>query len=222
MKKHKSTLLMTEFVTHDVKRFIISKPNEFSFQPGQGVELAINHPNWRDKARPFTPTSLPTDHVLEFTIKGYSEHNGVTRQLHGLTPGSELLVSDPFGSITYQGPGTFIAGGAGITPFLSILRNIARRGELTGHSLLLSNKTPADIICEKELRYYLGERCILSCTHEAGSGYENRHFDKEFLSDVIHDFTQHFYVCGPSGFTKNVRSALTELGAHPEALIFER
>ena len=219
---HRVTLLMTEFVTHDVKHFIFTKPDGFSFQPGQGIELMIDQPGWKDQGRPFTPTSLPEDKVLEFTIKSYPDHNGVTQQLHSLAPGAELFMSDPFGTIGYQGPGTFIAGGAGITPFIAILRNIARQGNLASHALLFSNKTPADIICEKELRHYLGERCILSCTHESGPGYENRRFDKDFLQQVIDDFSQHFYVCGPPGFTKGVNAALEELGAHPDALVFER
>jgi len=39
------TLLMSEFVTHDVKRFVVNRPPEFTFEPGQGVELAVKHPD---------------------------------------------------------------------------------------------------------------------------------------------------------------------------------
>ena len=130
---------MTEFVTHDVKRFIVSKPNGFNFRPGQGVELAVNEPDWAEQAHPFTPTSLPQDHILEFTIKGYPEHNGVTKRLHSLTSGDELLIGDPFGTITYHGPGTFIAGGAGITPFIAIFRDLAHDNRLKDHTLIFSN-----------------------------------------------------------------------------------
>lgn len=60
--KHRTTVLMTEFVTHDVKRFIVKKPEMFSFAPGQGVELVIDQGKWRkEEGRPFTPTSLVTD-----------------------------------------------------------------------------------------------------------------------------------------------------------------
>ena len=38
---HASTLLMTQFVTHDVKRFLLSKPEGFEWQPGQGVDVRI-------------------------------------------------------------------------------------------------------------------------------------------------------------------------------------
>jgi cytochrome-b5 reductase len=223
---HTVTIVMTEFVTHDVKRFIVSKPEGYSYKPGQGVELAVNQPGWTEQGRPFTPTSLPDDLILEFTIKAYPEHNGVTKQLHQLTAGDELLLSEPFGTITYQGPGTFIAGGAGVTPFIAILRYIAGNNKLDNHidkhGLIFSNKTPADVICEKEFRHYMRERCILTCTQESSPGYDNRRIDLAFLKDNISDVNQHFYVCGPPAFVDHVNGALKELGAHPDTLVFEQ
>lgn len=215
-------LLMSQFVTHDVKRFIVSKPAGFSVAPGQGVELAINLPGLREQGRPFTPTGLVADRVLEFTIKGYAEHAGVTQALHQLKPGAELLLSEPFGTISYQGPGVFIAGGAGITPFLAMLRELARKGELDRQTLIFSNKTPRDVICEKELRHVLGDRCLLLCTGVDAPGYAHRRVDRAFLEEHITDFDQRFYVCGPPAFMEAVNGALTVIGAHAESLVFER
>lgn len=212
---------MTGFVTHDVKRLVVSRPEELDYRPGQGVEVAIDRPGWREEGRPFTPTSLTDDRALEFTIKAYPEHEGVTRELHALSAGDELLLSDPFGTITYQGPGAFIAGGAGVTPFLAILRRLARAGETAGHSLLFSNKTPADVLCEKELRHHLGERCLLTCTRESAPGYLEGRIDREFLEEHLDGFDQRLYVCGPPAFVDDVKGALTELGASPDSLVFE-
>ena len=215
-------LLMSQFVTHDVKHFIVSKPAEFSIVPGQGVELAIDQPGLREQGRPFTPTGLAADEVLEFTIKAYPAHAGVTQALHQLEPGAELLMSEPFGTIRYQGSGVFIAGGAGITPFLAILRELARKGEAGSQTLIFSNKTPRDVICEKELRHVLGERCILTCTGTAAPGYEHRRVDGAFLEEKITDFTQRFYVCGPPPFMEAINDALAALGASAENLVFEQ
>ena len=112
MMKHHVTLLMNTFVTHDVRRFVVTRPDGFGFTPGQGVELAIDTPEWREQARPFTPTSLDADGVVEFTIKGYPQHKGVTQALHHLRPGASLLMSEPFGTIKYH------RGSAGAMPFL--------------------------------------------------------------------------------------------------------
>ncbi len=219
--EHELKLLMREFVTHDVMRFIFSRPDGFSFTPGQGVELAIDSPEWRDEGRPFTPTSLVDDEVIEFIIKSYPQHEGVTRELHRLQPGARLLMSEPFGTIQHRGAGTFIAGGAGITPFIAILRELARRQELDGHGLIFANKTPSDIICEKELRHYLGERCHFICTDDAFAGYEQRRIDKAYLDETIGDIEQQFYVCGPPAFMDSVTAALEEIGADSQALVFE-
>ena len=219
---HVVTLLMTQFVTHDVKRFIVSKPPGFAVAPGQGVELAIDAPGLREQGRPFTPTGFDDDRVLEFTIKGYADHAGVTHVLHQLSPGAELLMSDPFGTISYQGPGVFIAGGAGITPFLAILRDLGRRGEAGAQTLIFSNKTPRDVICEKELRHLLGERCLLLTTGVEAPGYTHRRVDRAWLETTVSDFDQRFYVCGPPPFMDAVMGALADLGARAESVVFEQ
>jgi cytochrome-b5 reductase len=219
---HAVTLLMTQFVTHDVRRFIVSKPEGFTITPGQGVELAIDRPGLAEQGRPFTPTNLAADRVLEFTIKAYRDHAGVTQALHALEPGARLLMSEPFGSIRYQGPGVFIAGGAGITPFLAILRELARTGQTAGQTLIFSNKTPRDVICEKELRHMLDARCILLTTAVEAPGYVHRRIDRDFLQEHIADFDQRFYVCGPPAFMDAVNGALSALGVRAESLVFER
>ncbi len=220
--EHHATILMTEFITHDVKRFVLTRPEGFSFQPGQGVELAIDQPGWEKEKRPFTPTSLPEDKVLEFSIKGYPEHKGMTEQLHKLDAGAKLLISEPFGTIRYGGRGTFIAAGAGITPFLAIIRRLARDNELAGHGLLFSNKGPDDIICEQELRHYLGDAARFVCTRDSDCRCQQQRIDKGYLKQHLADLQQHFYVCGPPPFVEAINSALRELGANPEALVFER
>ena len=216
------TLLQSEFITHDVKRFVVSCPEGFDYRPGQGVELALNEPGWSDERRPFTPTSLRDDKVLEFIIKGYPQHHGVTARLHASKPGTELLMSEPFGTINYQGQGTFIAAGAGITPFIAILRQLAATGQLANHHLLFSNKTPADIICLQELQHLLGARAHFLCTRATDCNCQGVRIDKAFLRRHVEDFGQHFYVCGPPPFVQSVNEALFELGAKPQAVVFEK
>ena len=219
---HVSTLLMTEFVTHDVKRFILSKPDGFEFVPGQSTLLGIHAPDLADDMHPFTPTSLGDDRVLEFTIKGYPQHHGLTERLHNLRAGDELLVADVFGTLEYKGPGVFIAGGAGITPFIAILRELARKGKLAGNTLFFSNKTRADIILELELRHYLGDRAFFPLSNEAAIGYDNGFIDAAYLKEKVRDFKQPFYLCGPPPMTEAISETLRSLGAKPDNVVFEQ
>jgi len=215
-------ILMTTFVTHDVKRFVLQKPRGFKFVPGQGTLVSINQPDLADNAHPFTPTSLADDRVLEFTIKGYPEHHGLTERLHQLKPGDQLLLGPVFGTIQYKGPGVFIAGGAGITPFIAILRQLSQGGGLAGNSLIFSNKTRDDVILEKELRAYLGDRCILTLSREPNPAYENRRVDETLLREKIADFSQPFYVCGPPPMVEALTATLRKLGANPDNVVFEQ
>lgn len=214
-------VLMTEFVTHDVRRLTLTRPEGFQYQPGQAVTLSVNEPGWTNKKRPFTPTNLADDHVLQFTIKKYPDHKGVTQKLHTLQPGAELLMSNAFGALTYRGPGWFIAGGAGITPMMAMLRRLAAEDRLAGHGLIFANRTPADIICEKEFRHYLGENCVYICDQVYGMPYVEGRLDRDILARYIDRVDLHFYTCGPPKFDQAVQVALKELGAEPDRLIFE-
>jgi len=214
-------VLMTQFVTHDVRRFIVEKPRGFKFVPGQGTLIALDKRGMKDDPHPFTPTSLGDDRVLEFTIKRYAAHHGLTEKLHRAAPGERIMIGDVFGTIRYKGPGVFIAGGAGITPFVAILRDQARRGKLAGCSLLFSNKTAADVIVEKELRHTLGGRSVFTLTRETRPGYERGRINAEFLNKHVKNFRQAFYVCGPHQFAEDIIEALRKLGADPEGLVLE-
>ena len=219
--EHSVEILMTEFVTHDVKRFILEKPQGFEFVPGQATEVAIDKDNWREEKRPFTFTSLNSDSVLEFTIKTYPEHEGVTEQLHKLEPGEHLIIEEPFGTINYQGAGVFLAGGAGVTPFIAILRQRRKEGEAKENKMIFSNKKAKDVILEKEFREILGDNLTLTLTKEDREGYEARRIDQDYLKEKIDDFSQNFYVCGPPGFIEDITNSLKQLGADPDEITLE-
>src|SRR5664279_4037090 len=65
-------------VTHDAKCFRIERPEGFTFLPGQATDLSVNRPGMEENTRPFTFTALSGEPYLEFTIKRYPEHHGVT------------------------------------------------------------------------------------------------------------------------------------------------
>lgn len=221
-EKHIVKVLATEAVTHDVRRIVVKKPEGYNFIAGQATEIAVNKDKWKEEKRPFTFTSLNNDENLEFTIKVYDDHHGVTEQIGKLKVGDELILHDVWGSINYDGPGYFIAGGAGVTPFISIFRMLEHDEKLNDHYLLFSNKTENDIILKGEFTRMLGDRFINTLTQEKKAGFENRMIDKSYLKDTIKDFDQHFYVCGPKNMVKDIRAQLSELGADSSAVVFEK
>jgi len=218
---YETRILHVGFVTHDVVQLVTTRPPDLHYEPGQGVELALNLDGWRDEGRPFTPTGHPAGPALEFTIKGYFGRDGVTEMIHRAEPGAGLLMSEPFGTITDRGPGTFIAAGAGVTPFLAILRDRARREDLAGCALHFSNKTSADVIQEKELRYLLGDRCHLTLTRERDPSYLEGRIDRAYLDRWNGRPDGPFYVCGPPDFVTEIQNALSAIGVAQEDIVTE-
>ncbi|MGN8071651.1 FAD-binding oxidoreductase [Mucilaginibacter sp. 22184] len=209
-------------VTHNVKQFIVEKPDGFTFTPGQATELSINQPQWEGQRNPFTFTCLTDEHYLEFTIKIYSDHPGVTNHLGELQVGDELILREAWGAIEYKGPGYFIAGGAGITPFIAILRQLYKEGKLEDNILFFSNKTDDDIILADELKTMLGENARFTTTQQKDGKNDHRRIDGEFLKAEVKDFNKHFYVCGPDPMVAEITETLTKLGANADAIVFEK
>ena len=208
--------------THNVNSYRVDKPRAFRYDPGQATDLSLRLPGWETEKRPFTFTSLPDDQWLEFTIKSYDDHDGLTHQLHTLKTGDQFEISDAWGAIHYDGEGVFIAGGAGVTPFIAILRDLYHRGKIGNNRLLFSNKTEADIILHDEFEHMLGSRFINSITEQEDTSYHKGKIDKTFLMEHAAPFSQHFYVCGPDAFNEAILQTLRGLGAKPESLVFEK
>jgi ferredoxin-NADP reductase len=218
---HRVRILDIENVTHNVRRFRFERPEGYEFVPGQATNVSIDHEDWLKKKRPFTFTGLRREPHLEFTIKIYSDHDGVTNRLGTLKKGDALLIGSPWGTIQYKGKGTFIAGGAGVTPFIAILRDLADKGQIAGHRLIFSNRTEQDIILRQTWEAMDGLDRLFVVTGEKTDRFPAGPVNKSFLKEHVTDFSQDFYVCGPDAMVADINTALKELGADPTALVFE-
>ncbi|HEY7751166.1 MAG TPA: FAD-binding oxidoreductase [Ignavibacteriaceae bacterium] len=222
MEEHIVIVLKAEFITHDVKRLRVEKPEGYSFTPGQATEAAVNKPGLEKQNRPFTFTSLNEDPQLEFTIKTYVERNQVTKAIGELKAGDEVIIHDVWGAIHYNGPGIFFAAGAGVTPFIAIFRKLYKDNKISGNKLYFSNKTEKDIILKDEFEKILGENFYNTITREKSSKYDNRRIDEGFIKEKVKDFGQNFYVCGPDKFVTDLNQILQKLGANPDSVIIEK
>jgi len=221
MEEHIVRILSTEQVTHDVKRFRIEKPEGYSFIPGQATEVSVNTPELKNEKRPFTFTCLNRDPFLEFTIKIYPSHNGITNELGKLNPGAELIIRDVWGAISYKGNGVFIAGGAGITPFISIFRDLHTKNKIYGNTLIFANKTKADIILESELSDMLGDAFINILSDEKNDDYFHGMINEDFLKNHLGNLNRKFYVCGPPPMMNAVLKQLDNLGVGKNSITLE-
>lgn len=216
---HTLKILDTEYINYNVKRFVIEKPAGWTYMPGQATHIAVNLPGWEDKWRPFTFTSLNDWNYLELVIKIYDDHHSVTQQLGKLNAGSSLLMKDVFGTITYRGPGIFIAGGAGITPFIAIFRALYHSNNMRNVGLIYSNHYHEDVIMHEELSKMLGNGYANVFTKQGVIGFAEKRIDRKFLVDTIRDFDSKFYLCGPQTFVEDISRLLVDLGAKVESIV---
>jgi len=222
MANYTIKILSIRQVTHNVHSFDVEKPEGFTYKPGQATDLSIVKDGWEKEKRPFTFTSLPDADHLQFTIKSYTDHDGVTAQLLQLKPGDAFEISDAWGTIEFKGEGVFIAGGAGVTPFIAILRHLHTQNKTGNSKLLFANKKTEDIILKEEFENILGDNFINILSGEETNKYYHGRIDKAFLQKHVTNFNQPFYVCGPDAFNEAILSTLKELGAKPDGLVFEK
>jgi ferredoxin-NADP reductase len=221
MKENTVKIKSIEFINHNVLLIATERPQNYDFKPGQATDVAINQEHWKNKKRPFTFTSLPNQKDLQFVIKVYPSHNGVTEKMSSLKLGDELIIGEVFGAIQYNGKGTFIAGGSGVTPFISIFRDLDERNIIEGNALVFANKTEKDIFLKDEFEAHLGTKYINILSEESTEKYLKGYIDKEFINNTITDFSQNFYVCGPPEMTEAVTEDLKELGVEDKQIVIE-
>ncbi|MDN5842898.1 MAG: FAD-dependent oxidoreductase, partial [Alcaligenaceae bacterium] len=130
MASYETTLKSRKDVARDTTAFFFNKPEGFSFEAGQTLSLTL--PNPGDAEHPtqkhtFSIISAPfEDHV---GIATRMRDSAFKRELGTLQPGSAVTFSGPYGKLTLPPeaahPIVLIAGGIGITPYLSMLRQAA-------------------------------------------------------------------------------------------------
>jgi len=221
MEQHLVKIRSINKVTHNVLMIATEKPQGYSFTPGQATEVSLNRIGWQNEKRPFTFTCLPDDDYLEFTIKTYPSHKGVTNELLQLKQNDELILHDVFGAISYKGEGVFIAGGAGLTPFISIFRFLRSKNEIGDNKLIFANKTKGDIILKEEFENLLGEKFINILSAENAAGYAHGYITEEFLKANITKLSKRIYLCGPEPMMESVESQLSNLNVDPASIIKE-
>ena len=221
MQPHHVKIKSIDKVTHDVLQIVTEKPPEYTFTPGQATDVSINNIGWKEEKRPFTFTCLPDNDYIEFTIKTYPSHKSVTSQLLQLNKDDELILHDVFGDISYKGEGVFIAGGAGVTPFISIFRHLNAVNKKGNNKLIFAYKTQADIILEEEFKNLLGKNFINVLSDEKVDGYANGYITEDFLKANIGDLNKNFYVCGPPPMMDAIEKMLANLHVVEKLIIKE-
>ena len=181
-----------------------------SFTPGQFVFLAIGGPGGWER-HPFSVSSAPAEPRLELTIKATGDY---TRQLYDqLQPSAPAKLAGPFGGFDYRRGGhdqVWIAGGIGITPFLSWMRSLDDSFD-RDVDFYYSVATADDAVDVDEIRTAAGRhpslRVHLICADTDGK------LTPEHVVDGVPSGTRPWvYMCGPPPMMEAFSAGFRRLG----------
>jgi ferredoxin-NADP reductase len=202
--------------------FHFDKPPGLAFKPGQAIELLLPDPSNGSETmgHAFSLVSAPFED--ELVIATRMRDSQYKRALASLAPGAGARIEGPFGSLTLhkdtRRAAVFIAGGIGITPFMSMLRQAARDGFSRDVALLYSNRRPEDAAYLDELRALQAKhprfRLVATMTEAQASALawngETRPIDASLVRAAADGLPSPiFYVAGPPGLVEAVRKALS-------------
>lgn len=207
----------------------------FKYKPGQYATLAFRRDGEKSAMRSFSlassPTILNTDGQIEFGIRIGGSY---TQILTKLRKGDELFVMGPFGEFTvdpnYNKEVVFIAGGIGITPFMSILRTAFAQKWPIKITLLYSCQKISDIAYREELLNMAGNSNFnlhFFITDEAvvakNEMYLEGRVSAQYLDLILKNnySSQDFYLCGPGGFMKAIGNILASKSVNQGLIITE-
>ena len=124
---HTAPLTKREEIAEGTMAFHFAKPADFQFRAGQSIDLTLLNPPETDaegNSRAFSIASAPFDNDLMIATR--MRDTAFKRVLRKASPGLQVKIDGPGGSFVLhrksEKPAVFLAGGIGITPFLSIIR----------------------------------------------------------------------------------------------------
>jgi ferredoxin-NADP reductase len=193
------------------------------FQAGQYVNLFLEVGGVRT-SRPYSISSSPTQvGHWDLTVRRVADGFASDYLLDEVRVGEGLESTSPAGTFTYNPlfhgrDLVFLAGGSGITPFMSMIREAADRGLKRRIQLVYGSRTPDDVIFQRELAEIAGRHPNVTyhvVVSEPPPGYQGR---SGFLTaDCIRDCIgevgdKMFYLCGPEAMYAFCEGELAALG----------
>ena len=222
-----TTLEAREEIAEGTMAFHFRKPSGFDFKPGQAIDvmltLSASPPEDQSTRHTFSIVSAPFQDDLVIATR--MRDSAYKRALKAMTVGAQVTIDGPSGSLGLHNDlaraAILIAGGIGITPFMSMLRQAAKDQRQQRLVLLYSNRRPEDAAFLSELQQLEGQnpnfRLIATMTqmpasHLPWAGQKGL-VTAELVTSVVGDLSAPiFYIAGPPGMVDAMRQTLNLAG----------
>lgn len=177
----------------------------FDYQPGQYIGIGVlvdGRWTWRSYSLTSAPDTSTADRTVSITVKAMPEGFLSSHLVNGLTPGTVVRLAAPAGEFVLPDPlpgkVLFLTAGSGVTPIMSMLRTMRRRGQRSDVVLIHSTPTERDLLFGDELASMAAEGLVelrLRYTRTDGQ------LDAAGVAAVCPDFAdRQAWACGPGGF----------------------
>jgi ferredoxin-NADP reductase len=212
LSAHEVTLLGREQVAFGTTAFRLSRPAGFAFKAGQAVTVSLIEPPAEPNStqRIFSLVSAPFEEQLVVATR-MREGSAFKRALAALPLGARVALKGPRGLMTLHEDqaraAVFIAGGIGITPFMSMLRQAAHDALPRPLRLLYSNRRRQDAAFLGELESMKHVKLTARMTDAEGF------IDEAAVKRCAGDATAPvYYLAGPPGMVGAMKAVLRNSG----------
>ena len=214
--------------TADVTSYRFPRPEELTYKAGQYFFITIKQDE-KELTHHFSFSSSPTEKdFFEFTKK-FTDHEFSTA-LKATKVGDWARIDAPFGKFTFEGEYpkiAMLAGGIGITPFFSIIKNTTDRRLSTQITLFYGCRSESDIAFRNELESLERENKNLklvfivnqpSFQWKGETGVITAEIIRKYLPDYKNNM---FYACGPPPMVVAIEKLFAGMGIQKEDLKLE-
>jgi ferredoxin-NADP reductase len=199
---------------------------------GQHLDVRLTAEDGYQAERTYSIASAPEDDLVRITVE-LVEDGEVSPYLAGeLRPQDQFEVRGPVGgyftwSADEPGPLLLVAGGAGLSPLMSMLRHRAALAATVQTHVLVSARSAEDVLYREELETLEprdGLRIERTYTREPPAGWTgwSRRVDAAMLAEVSPGPAARCFVCGPTPFVEEVNDLLVTGGHDPRNVHSER
>lgn len=213
----KLTLVDKRKEAENITTFFFESKEPIVWEAGQFMIYSLPHENEdiRGRQRFFTISSAPFEKTPTISTRIFPNPSSFKKKLNSLKIGEEIFAKGPDGDFVIENvnqKSVFLAGGIGITPYRSIILDLARNRKPMNITLLYSNKT-SDFPFKKDFDEVVSRNPTLKIY------YLNKRIDEKIVKEKVPNISSSvFYVSGPDSMVEETTEILLKMEIKEEKI----